>query len=291
MKKFAIVTSIVGIVCIVAGVIVVTVASVSGASVWNVVENGPSYAYNSSWVELEDSAGNIEDISEYSYEGITELELDVGNMALAVRERDGDDGSILVRLLDPNNTVFCETDDAGTKLTIWSDPDMARVSLKDGARRFLKDGKDTAQVELLVPAGYRFQSVDMDLGAGYLTADVLRAEDVELTVGAGAAEIKTVDAGTLETDVGVGYLKIDRAAAARSLSADCGVGSTEITLEGRKEDFDSVVECAMGTIVLDGDKHEGAFSSENGGFGFPQGGSKELKLDCGIGMIKIDFVE
>lgn len=291
MKKFAMVTSIAGIVCIVLGVVVITAASVAGASFPRIMRNQMIHYHNGRGQGY--GSGDWEGAEECSFDGITELDAEVRKGSLFIRE--GDTDRMNVRIADSYGRAFCRQD--GNRLEIDAGEDGGRAIMDGKAKGFLDGFRSNqhdreCQVEITVPAGYRFESVDLDLGAGYVEADALRADEINLDAGAGYGEISSLEADRMRADVGVGYLNIDQADVASLLEADCGVGSLEMDILGSLEDFSYEVDCSMGTVILDGESYSGPFQNGNEDLGFPAGtGTKMMKLNCGVGSMDISFEE
>lgn len=291
MKKFAAVTSIIGVVCMVLGVVVLTVATVAGGSFPRNLRRGVIHRYNSwDWDDGwdEDWEDFLEEGAEDCYfDGITELNARVGRGSCLIREEDTD--RVRVRIYDSDGLSSCSQD--GKQLKIDAGSRGKNGQAENGLGRFLRGEKpDRCQVEVTVPEGYRFDNVYVELGAGSLEADALRADTITLDAGAGYGEIDLLEAGNLTADVGVGYLEIGRADIKNMLEADCGVGSFQLCILGNREDFSYQVDCGMGTVTLDGESRSRQFKSPDGGSVFPAGtGEKQMRLSCGVGDIDISF--
>lgn len=287
MKKFALVTSIAGVVCIVLGVIVVTVSAVAGATLPRSLRDGMIHRHNGwDWEDYWEE--NWDETQECSLDGITELTADVGAGSFFIRE--GDTDRLTLRIRDPRGTASFQED--GSRLSIdGGEMGSGRGLMENGLRRWLEGrGDESCTVEVTVPAGYRFDAVSLDLGAGYLEADAVRAGEVDLDTGAGYGDIRVLEADWLNADVGVGYLNIDQADIASGVDAECGVGSLELGILGSREDFSYEVDCERGEVTLDGESHSGQFECRDGGLGFPAGtGGKQMRLSCGVGNIDISF--
>lgn len=62
---------------------------------------------------------------------------------------------------------------------------------------------------------------------------------------------------------------------------DYGIGSTELTLVGNREDYQIELDKGIGSATLEGEKmkDEGVYGS----------GQNQLQIDGGIGKIRIEF--
>ena len=159
-----------------------------------------------------------------------------------------------------------------------------------------------AVLTVYVPAGTVFERINLNTGAGRVTAGELLAETVDLELGAGDALIDTlvatksadIEGGAgriaisggalhnLELDMGVGQLNLTSA-----LTGECqlelGIGESNITLIGSREAYELDIEKGIGEIRVDGKVVSDYGSSGNG--------TAEVKIQGGIGAIYVEFKE
>lgn len=139
----------------------------------------------------------------------------------------------------------------------------------DGLLSFLgkRFQRDTGTLTIWVPEHMSFEKIELKVGAGTLIADELTAEKMELDIGAGSANISHASFDEGELKVGTGEMKIK--------------------LAGYQNDYDYQIKCGVGSIRFG--------TSEFNGLGTKQersaGGSREVKLSCGVGSIQADFEE
>ena len=159
-----------------------------------------------------------------------------------------------------------------------------------------------AVLTVYVPAGTVFEKINLNTGAGRVTAGELLAETVDLELGAGDALIDTlvatksadIEGGAgriaisggalhnLELGMGVGQLNLTSA-----LTGECqlelGIGESNITLIGSREVYELDIEKGIGEIRVDGKVVSDYGSSGNG--------TAEVKIQGGIGAINVEFKE
>ena len=159
-----------------------------------------------------------------------------------------------------------------------------------------------AVLTVYVPAGTVFEKINLNTGAGRVTAGELRAETVDFELGAGDALIDTlvatksadIEGGAgriaisggalhnLELGMGVGQLNLTSA-----LTGECqlelGIGESNITLIGSREVYELDIEKGIGEIRVDGKVVSDYGSSGNG--------TAEVKIQGGIGAINVEFKE
>lgn len=158
---------------------------------------------------------------------------------------------------------------------------------------------------LYLPAGAQVREIDLQLGAGVLTAGPVRtekltmqtgmgeislngltAEEVTLETGLGWMEISDGEVTDLVIDTGVGGLRY-QGRILGDVEAACAMGSIEMDIAGDKDDFNYTTECVAGSIILgeDGDMYCIGMHE------LDYGADKEMVLECAMGAIEIRFDE
>lgn len=208
--------------------------------------------------------------------------LDVEVSAAALEIVNGDSFS-----LTSNHKYLSVKDDNGT-LRISEEKKLFGVS-SDGIR-----------VTLTVPSGFVFENAAVSAGAGQVRVDTLCANTLDLDLGAGAAEIAclnvsstaringgtgklTVKSGELHNltaDIGVGKLEL-RSKLTGRCSVDYGIGDAELTLLGRRDDYQIEIEKGVGSATLDGKAIENDCTCGTG--------ANQVDIDGGIGSVHIRF--
>ena len=94
----------------------------------------------------------------------------------------------------------------------------------------------------------------------------MSAAEADIEVGAGTVMIKNLDAD--------------------SVQGECGVGEMNITLQGKKENYQYHTECGVGTLKV-GDEDFSGVSGEHEYH--PDGAKRTLELECGMGELKVSF--
>lgn len=155
-------------------------------------------------------------------------------------------------------------------------------------------------VILNIPEGFVFDEAIIDTGAGAVEIDSLSADILKLSLGAGKAEIKnltansradieggagklTIDGGllcNLELNMGIGELKLKSRIEGQS-RLDYGIGATELTLLGNREDYQIKIDKGIGESKLEGEsmRDDSVYGS----------GKNRIEIDGGIGAIDIEF--
>lgn len=264
MKKFAIISSVVGGICMILGIIIITVTAVSGASLITAMKQVGVYHHNSGssvspgeqvWMENR----------ELTFEGIEDLKVEMAEGSLKIYE--GAAGNkILVAIRDRNGEIRCQAEDNGKCLEIKADTDTSHGFMK-GLHHWYQGGEERV-VELTVPEGFRFREVEIDSDVGSVWAESLRAQKLKV-----------------QTDVG--YVDMPDTTVESSAEISCDVGSVNMVLEGSREDFACDLECDMGTIEIGREAYSGMVEKEEA----RREKEKYLEVNCGIGSVTIGFTE
>lgn len=123
--------------------------------------------------------------------------------------------------------------------------------------------------------------LNIDLGAGELTAQILDASDkAEIDGGAGSVTIKGGHLSNADIDMGVGELNLESELSGKS-SIDYGFGETNLVLIGEEDDYKIELDKGIGEAWLDGKK-----MSDDSVYG---AGKSFIEIDGGIGELSITF--
>lgn len=160
------------------------------------------------------------------------------------------------------------------------------------------------KIVITVPKGFIAREVSIDIAAGILETDVIRAEEGTFSVEAGEMKINQLQVtGKSQYSVGAGYMKLD-GVNANNITVDCNMGNIEIDgaitgdnyiscgvgnigmdLYGSEKDYSYEVESGIGNVSIDGEEYHNI-----GGRKIGNGDAvNSFSLDCGIGKISVDF--
>lgn len=130
------------------------------------------------------------------------------------------------------------------------------------------------------------KEVKLELGAGKLNVDSVRAEELKLEVGAGTAEFTNSFAEEAKLECGMGELNYQGALGDDS-SIECGMGEAKVVLTGKEEDYEYELKCGMGEIVLNGTEH----TSVDRKIDSTTKDAPKIKIECGMGRVELLFQE
>lgn len=194
------------------------------------------------------------------------------------------------------------------KFSVESNHNYISVKAENGKLRIYETKKlfsvypKGVTVILNIPKGFVFDDATVDTGAGKVQIDSLSADILRLSLGAGKAEIKNltvnsradIDGGAgelkidggrlcnLELDMGVGELTLKSRIEGKS-QLDYGVGETNLTFLGSREDYKIEIDKGIGEARLAGESMK-----DDSVYGW---GENRIEIDGGIGAINIDFSE
>jgi len=173
-----------------------------------------------------------------------------------------------------------------------------------GTRKALEDAAQ-CRLQLYLPAEHLWQSAELEIGAGSVTAAGLQAEQLRLTtgagqimaeglcaetlevsVGAGEINISEMNAGALQGEVGVGTLKL-QGSIREKVEANCSVGNLTLEVTGAQEDYNYELSGVLGKIMLGG-KH---YSEKVEELTIDNGADRYMDLNCSVGNVVVTFSE
>ena len=161
------------------------------------------------------------------------------------------------------------------------------------------------RIILSIPKDQFFEEVELELGAGQVNLDNLRADKVSLKVGAGQIIGQNIQAGKLEVSVGAGQVElpgmnvdildveigmgelVGSGAIQKSADLECSMGNLELRLSGREQDFNYQMEVAAGNLTLGRSSYGGLAQERH----IQNGADKNMEIECSMGNVSITFSE
>ena len=163
--------------------------------------------------------------------------------------------------------------------TIGVKGDTLYISQKD--KTFNGFGVHDMKLTVIVyaPAGFEYNNVDIECGAGDVDVEKLAAKKLDMDYGAGNVEVRNSTIDEIDLDAGAGDVTIS-GSTFEKLDIDAGAGDVRISGIGDVDQYDYDLDVGVGDIKLDGNKFHGEYkSSGNAG--------KEIRVDCGVGDLEI----
>lgn len=165
------------------------------------------------------------------------------------------------------------------------DGDTWKIKTDEDKRHWLRDlhfGLNDVGLTITVPQDFVAEQIEIDLGAGEMTAEQLLARDVEVEVGMGSLQIGTLSAVTADVEVGMGEASIDYFQAEQA-DIKTGMGSIELGLMEPIESYRGKLSVAMGSVSFGENQYTGVSDINFGVSDAPY----TLKLDCSMGAITV----
>lgn len=273
MKKGIKVCLIVGGVFILAGTGVCIAAVAMGADlrVWG----NHSFRWSDDFELSEDV--KMQDLTEadsYTFQNIKKLDIsmDIGDVEILDGEAGGD---ILVEIDDEFGYTKCYEDNGELKL----------ASKGTRSRNFYRN-RNTPYVQVTIPLDYRFEDVEIEMGAARCIIESLRTAELNVECGVGQIEIHDGQAGSLDGGSGVGSV-VYKGSVEGDISISAGVGKAELYLTGVKQDYNYRLDAAVGMIHIDGDSYSGLGRSKN----ISNNAPNTIDIECGVGSVSVYFEE
>lgn len=163
---------------------------------------------------------------------------------------------------------------------------------------------------IVLPENKTFDTIKIELAAGIMAIEQLKAKEMilevdagsmqvhqlyateclELTNGVGEIKLLSVQANNVTADNGIGSISIAGEITGKN-TIKCGIGEVNIGLRGREDiDFDYDVNCGIGEVVIGNSKHYGMGKHHKESHHHGATSSIDyFYLDCGIGCIRLDL--
>lgn len=221
-----------------------------------------------------------QETKEASEEGIWYWELDLSNAlevtaevgAVEVIEGDIPENRVVLVSMTEQMDWKEKNDDGTLELTFQSKQKSPGVIWQD------------QKAVLMIPRDKEFTKLQLEAKVGDLFAEHVSARELELSAETGSVEVSG-NAGKLWTDAEMGTVVFD-GKVKEFLSADCEMGTIELALDGKKEDFRYTLECEMGSMIID----DRDYSSMEHGYKISNKDAvKQAELGCEMGTIELRF--
>lgn len=259
MKKFIKICTVVGIICCIIGLGLTATASALGAnwsSWWGPVENYLDIYSDS------DHQGKVE-----SFSNINKLQIELTAGQVEILESNSEQIEIYYG------------DSGKAYQTSLEDGDVLKIRCK-------KIGKinQMRQIQVLVPKGYQFGEVELDVTGGKFIAESLITDSLDIDLAAGSVEIKNGEVKRLQADCNAGSMEYEGWIHG-DVEAECRVGNILFDVFGNESDFNYNLESAMGKIQI-GDYVYAGFDREKNIY---NQSNSTMELSCTTGSIEVQF--
>lgn len=218
-----------------------------------------------------------------------------------IKELDIELGGCLFELKSSEDTSYYMEYDGQGKTQVYVEENELFVKVlngkewnvntdKDGVTLYIPKEAVLDEVEIDLGAGQmsldhlKASAIEINLGAGQVRADQIQAEKASLTVGAGEIVLEDVQMKDVQAEVGAGNCEIDGIVTG-NIEADCAMGNITFGLEGSVKDFNYEIMCVTGNITIDGEKYSGLTKEQT----IHNNADKNMELDCAMGNIRVEF--
>lgn len=314
MKAFLRNLSKIALISIGVGIILIVVAYSMNKSVFDkIARDGYSiFGYNSGWSDWEnEDFSNSEDSdfitnTDFIIPGKSDKveSLDINMIAGTLTIVEGDAFNLEVNNLE-NGRVNSDFSN-GT----WSIEDTQSKSSSDNVIKiFGVNGlinNNISNIRITIPKDFNGKIIKLKCGAGSITAEKIMADMVSVTVGAGSCRIDELSSKeNSEFIVGAGEIIINNLSAVNAKfncsmgsisvkgnlkgmnSAICSMGTIDLNLEGKQEDYNYSGKCSMGTVSINKSNYTGL----NQNFEKDNDADNEININCSVGTVNLKLSE
>ena len=272
MKRFIKICALTGLILLRAGIGITSVSAALGGRyssylprrIWSMVWDDDDYmdhgwnddfsdTWNSgkgwvSWTEDTLRPDGNHDQDPGAFSSTRKLDIDVDKCILRVYEKE-DISQIEVNVNDKYNATQC-----------YMDKDTLKIKREQKHRR----GEDI-RIEVLVPTGYEFDKISVDIGAAECQFSQIHTNKLDIDTGVGAVTFTGTVAGDVELET--------------------GVGDVTLNLANPEQDYNYRIECGVGTIRVGGSSYTMLSHETHINNNAPY----SMELECGVGSITVNF--
>lgn len=208
------------------------------------------------------------------FSDIKKLDIDISIGYLEIEEYDGEELSV----------YYLKTDER-TKLEL--DERELTIKQKGDVPSIFEDGVE-CPVKIMVPENWKFEEVDIEVGAGEAVIANIEADEIKGEIGAGSLEItQTAQAKESEWSVGAGSLYLNHLISEKT-ELECSVGEINATLDGTESDYRMKGSIGVGSLRFGESEWDSVGQKVQSG---DDTAKNKVSIDCGTGEITIDFAE
>lgn len=173
------------------------------------------------------------------------------------------------------------------KVNVWVENGELNIETEEYRGGNFTITGDHLIIELTVPKDWRAREIDIEIGAGWLTADKLLANELSIDVGAGEASIGYVESTNTDITSGMGKIIIDGGVLTGKTDIECGMGTIDVVINGKEVDYGGSIEVGMGAVTIGSNSRAGTGGTIN----FNKGATNFIDAECGMGVINVLFEE
>ncbi len=211
------------------------------------------------------TAGRTDDTAAVSGD-IKNLDFSIGGAKVTIKT--GDTFSIQTTG-DPNYSDYYDNDTYHIKT--------------DSEWNLLRNAKSNVSFTITVP-DYEYNNVNLEIGAGTMSADGISCKTANISTGAGKMDITNFKC-TEESSINVGMGTFEYSGTLLGANAiKCGMGTIKLSVDA-PEDYGYSISCGMGSVSIGSAKYSGISDvSKN------TSNSTVYNIDCGMGTVDMKFV-
>lgn len=187
--------------------------------------------------------------------------------------------------------------------------DRIRYSVENGVLKISMTGKNIVyrgidvKVKIYVPKDVTLNSVTLNIGAGTIICNNIKAQTMDVNIGAGEGEINNIEVADSKFRVGAGDGEIKNSRLTNcdvkvgmgdfdvegtisgNVDVDCGVGNVEMNLSNLYSDFNYTVKVGAGDVEIGDREYSGISNSVS----LNNGSDKTMNIKCGLGDVSVEL--
>lgn len=144
---------------------------------------------------------------------------------------------------------------------------------------------ERAQIDIYIPEHTSLKTVKLNMSAGVLNVNDLKAETVKIDAAAGRVKASRLECQELKVDTAMGQTSLQEVTVHKKANIDVGAGSASIHLTGHEDDYDTSVSVGLGHVKVGNMSYSGIADRDS----HRNDGQIKLDIDCGLGNVKVEM--
>lgn len=144
---------------------------------------------------------------------------------------------------------------------------------------------ERAQIDIYIPENMTLDTVKLNMSAGVLNVNDLKAKTVKVDAAAGRVKVNQLECQELKVNTAMGQTSLQKVTVHEKASIDVGAGSASIHLSGSENDYDTSVSVGLGHVKVGDTSFSGIADRDS----HHNDGKTKLDIDCGLGNVNVEM--
>lgn len=277
MKRFTGITLVLSGVCALFGILFLLAGSVLGAGIGDFSDLFLNGFFSTGWYK-EGTVGDgkaVRKEESFPASEIEKLDFELSVGELCIEEN-----------IENPDQILVVTEVKNARVDVKQEKGCLEISEDTG--KLFRNNHSGVKITVYLPRDKVYQEIDAEVSVGSMVSELenLSAQKVSLDSATGEIQVEAIEVyQDLDVECSVGSVSIKKLNVSGDVDVDCGVGEVNLDIYGQKEDFNYVLDCGIGEILIGQDSYSGLGNSTK----IDYQSNKKATVDCGVGSVKLSF--